>query len=82
MATTTIRVKTETREMLRELADASGMSMQRVLDEALDQYRRQTLLAETNAAYARLQAAPEAWSEWMREREEWDQTIADGLETE
>lgn len=53
--------------------------MQAVLEAALEHYRRQQLLAATNAAYAALRADPAQWAELERERAAWDQTIADGL---
>ena len=64
--TTTIRVSTHTRDMLHQLA--------------LEQYRRHQLLEATNAAYAALHSDAEAWADLERERNEWDQTLADGLE--
>jgi hypothetical protein len=79
MTTTTIRVSIHTRELLQELAQTSGRSMQAVLEQALEHYRRQQLLAATNAAYAALQTDPPAWAEMERERLDWDQTLADGL---
>jgi hypothetical protein len=54
--------------------------MQAVLEQALEQYRRQQLLEETNAAYAALRVAPEAWADLEQERLAWEQTLADGLE--
>jgi hypothetical protein len=80
MSTTTIRVSTRTRDLLQELARQSGVSMQSVLEYALEQYRRQQLLEATNAAYATLQTDAAAWAELERERMDWDQTLADGLE--
>ncbi len=80
MTTTTIRVSMHTHDLLQELARQSGKSIQSVLEQALEQYRRQQLLEETNAAYAALQANAEAWAELERERMDWDQTLADGLE--
>jgi predicted transcriptional regulator len=78
--TTTIRVSTHTRDLLQELAQRSGVSMQAVLEHALEQYRRQQLLEATNAAYAALHADTEAWAELEHERGDWDQALADGLE--
>ena len=52
MATTTIRVSAETRDLLSRLARTSGTSMQQVLDMALEQYRRRQFLETLNAAYA------------------------------
>ena len=80
MTTTTIRVSLRTRDLLQELAQTSGSSMQAVLEQALEQYRRQQLLEETNAAYAALRAAPEAWADLEQERLAWQQTLADSSE--
>jgi predicted transcriptional regulator len=78
--TTTIRVSVRTRDLLQELAIQSGDSMQLVLDKAIEQYRRRQLLEDVNAAYATLQTDAAAWADLERERAEWDQTLADGLE--
>ncbi len=80
MSTTTIRVSMHTRDLLQELAHQSGVTMQSVLEQALEQYRRQQLLEATNAAYAALQTDANTWAELERERMDWDQTLADGLE--
>jgi hypothetical protein len=80
MSTTTIRVAIRTRDLLHELAHRSGVSMQSVLEHALEQYRRQQLLDATNAAYATLQTDAVAWADLERERMAWDQTLSDGLE--
>jgi predicted transcriptional regulator len=80
MITTTIRVSLRTRDLLQELAQTAGSSMQAVLEQALEQYRRQQLLDATNAAYATLRAKPEAWTNLEQERLTWEQTLADGLE--
>jgi hypothetical protein len=79
-STTTIRVSLKTRDQLQELARRSGVSMQDVVDQALDLYRRQQLLAATNAAYDALRADPRAWKMHQAERAEWDRTLNDGLE--
>jgi predicted transcriptional regulator len=63
MITTTIRVSLRVRDLLQELAQASGSSTQIVLEQALEWYRRQQLLEATNTAYAALRAAPEAWAQ-------------------
>jgi predicted transcriptional regulator len=80
MATTTIRVSLRTRDLLQELARTSGSSMQAVLEQALEQYRRQQLIEATNAAYAALRAAPEAHANLEQKRLAWEQALADGLE--
>lgn len=63
--------------MLRELEERTGERTQDLLAQALDQYRRSLLIAETNTAYARLRAAA---AEPGAELDEWDVTLADGLD--
>ncbi len=78
--TTTIRVSVKTRDLLHDLARTAGVPMQEIVEQALEQYRRQQLLAATNAAYAAIRVDSEAMQEWQAEQTEWDATIADGLE--
>ena len=80
MSTTTIRVPTETRDILSEMALATGLSMQSVIERALELYRRQQMLAALNDAYAALHTDEAAWSALEAERAAWDVTLADGLE--
>lgn len=80
MTTTTIRVSTKTRDTLHALARTAGLSMQQVLEQALEVYRRQQLLEATNAAYEALRRDPASWHEFEQERRDWDATLADGLE--
>jgi hypothetical protein len=51
-----------------------------MLDNSLEMLRRQTLLEETNQAYAALRANPELWGEEQAERADWDNALADGLD--
>lgn len=55
--------------------------MQSVLEQALEQYRRQQFMERANVAYAALRADADAWDDLERERLDWDQTLADGLES-
>lgn len=86
MGTTTenpnIRISPHSKATLRDLAKREGKPMQAVLDEAIDHYQREKFMDEANAAYARLQADPEAWKEELEERRAWDATLSDGLETQ
>ena len=74
-----LRVKTETRDAIRTIADGQGATMQQVVDEAVEAYRRQLILDESNAAYARLRESGEAWEEYVEEQRVWDATLAEGL---
>jgi hypothetical protein len=80
MAGTTVRISEKSRQTLRELAAKSGESMQTILDRAVEQHRRQRILEEGNAAYARLREDPVAWAEWQKELAAWDATLMDGLD--
>ena len=46
MASTTVRVSEETHELLRKLAAATGEPLQRVLERAVENYRREQFFAE------------------------------------
>jgi hypothetical protein len=78
-ATTTVRVSVQTRQKLHDLVRSSGLSTQEVLERALELYRRQQILADANAAYARLVEDRPAWEAAEAERAAWDVTLSDGL---
>ena len=78
MSTTTIRVPTETRDTLSEMARQSGLSMQSVIERAVELYKRQQMLAAINDAYAAVRNDQVAWSALEAERSEWDMTLVDG----
>jgi predicted transcriptional regulator len=80
MAGGTIRIGNDARRMLRELASRSGEPMQRVLEKAIEHYRRQRMFDEADAAYLALRSDPEAWREEIEERRLWEVTLTDGLE--
>ena len=66
----------------RDLAEREGKSIQTVLDDAIEHYRRDKFLDEVNAAYARLKSDPVAWKAELDERLVLEGTLMDGLETE
>lgn len=80
MSAKTVRIRKETQDILRELANNEGKPMQTILDLAIEGYRRQRFLQEANAAYASLRSNPKAWKAELDERREWDTTMADGQE--
>jgi predicted transcriptional regulator len=79
MASTTVRVTEHTHNVLRELAEASGEPLQKILEEAVEQYRREWFFADLHAAYERLAADQAAWQDELAERAELEGTLADGL---
>lgn len=81
MATLTVRISDISRNTLRKLAAKEGASMQAILDKAVESYRRQLFLEEVNRAYAALRQDQGTWMQIEREREAWDTTLEDGLES-
>lgn len=82
MSTTMMRVRTDIHARLQQLAQDEGISMQALLDRALEEYRRARLFARAHEAYAALRADPIAWQQELEERAAWEATLADDLETD
>lgn len=66
------RIPEETLATLRELAAARGESIQAILAQAVEAYRRACLLDRLNVRYAALRRDAAAWRSEMAERAEWD----------
>lgn len=77
-----IRVPEGTHRILRELSAETGESMQDLLVEAIEEFRRRRMFELANEAYAAMRESDEEWQEELRERRLWDTTLADGLEAE
>ncbi len=78
MTTTTIKVTTETRDRIAEIAREQGKAANSVVEMLLDDYlwRRQVDLA---VRQMRSMTAKER-AEYLAEVEEWDSTLLDGLD--
>jgi hypothetical protein len=74
-----IRIHNSTYESLAGLAVALNQPMTAVLDNAVNDLKRQVFLVQVNEGYAKLRQDPLAWSEFQREATEWDGTLGDGL---
>ena len=79
---TTIRISPSSHEILKEESKSSGRSMQSVLDEAIEQFRRRRFISEVNTSFAQVREDERAWGEVLEEREAWDTTNKDGLDDE
>ncbi|KKM08983.1 hypothetical protein SY88_21275 [Clostridiales bacterium PH28_bin88] len=80
MSSTTVRISDSTLKVLRELSNNIGEPMQAILDKAIEDFRRKLFLEEANKAYLRLRNDTEKWNEELKERQEWDTALLDGLE--
>jgi len=79
MQAATIHIRPATRQTLAELAARTHSSVQNVLDAAVEAYRRQVFLEQTNQALADLRMDDLAWKEYRQEMEQWETTGNDGL---
>jgi predicted transcriptional regulator len=77
MATTTIRVDTDTHARLVELSEASGTSLTATVREAAEALRRQRFARQVADELAALRSDPEAWSSYLAEAE--GTSVADAL---
>ncbi|MGH7140074.1 MAG: hypothetical protein ACREHD_30410 [Pirellulales bacterium] len=80
MASVTVPISETSHKILLELAARGDGPIGRIVDKAIEEYRRQRLLDETNEAYSALRGDEQAWQEELAERREWDSTLADGLD--
>ena len=56
--------------------------MQAILDSAIERYRRERFLRGANADFAALKSNAKAWKQELRDREQWETTVADGISKE
>jgi len=68
---TTIRVSTTQRELLRQLAHADDATMAATLDNALLALRRDRFYRDMADAEATFRNDPEAWADYVAERDDW-----------
>jgi uncharacterized protein with von Willebrand factor type A (vWA) domain len=76
---TTIKVSVQTRDRLKRLADEDQLTMDAELARALDKAEEGRFWEGVQADYARLQAEPQQWADYVTELAEWDVTTGDGL---
>jgi len=77
MASSTVRISSNSHRALRDLAEGERVSLQTVVERAIENYRRQRFLEAANRQYAAQRANPSAWAEELAERELWDNTLKD-----
>ena len=80
MATVTVPISEASHQILLELASHGGEPIDRLLEKAIEEYRRNRLLDKTNVAFAALRSDEGAWQDELAERQHWDATLADGLD--
>jgi len=82
MAGTQVRVSNSTHQTLRSLSIEAGESMQTIIEQAVEQYRRRRFLEGLNQDFKTLKEDTQSWQEELEERQLWDKTLLDGVENE
>jgi FtsZ-binding cell division protein ZapB len=68
MASTQVRISSATHQILRRLSAEVGESMQTIIEEAVEQYRRRRFLEGLNQDFKALKEDAQAWQEELAER--------------
>ena len=74
-----VRITPAAHRHLVALARQSNLTLQQVLERAIEHERRRLLLENANAQYSKLRGNKRAWREWKRELEQLDSTLNDGI---
>jgi predicted transcriptional regulator len=80
LGSTTVRISRKTWKSLRQIAEQTGMTMQEILEDSVEGYRRKQLLEETNKAFLALKKDAKQWRKELEERHIWDRSLADNQE--
>ena len=78
MGSSTVRISKESSTILKEIAAQERKSLQSILDDAIENYRRNRFLHEVNKAYSALRKNSKAWEAELEERKQWDTALPDG----
>jgi len=78
--TTTVRIDMETYEGLKKLSKQLNQPMQKIVQEAIAEYKRKIMLSATAEAFAALKENNKLWKEEIEERQIWENTLQDGIE--
>lgn len=76
-----VRVSESTHKTLQALSSKEGKTMQDIIDNAIEDYRRKNFLEGLSQDFQVLQKDPELSKEHEEEMALWDNTIEDGLES-
>jgi len=77
-----VKISETAMKHLDNLQKMTGESKQIILEKALESYARSIFLTRTNEQYAALKKDKKAWNEMVKESQEWDVTLNDGLDKE
>ncbi len=81
MPSVNIRIGAASRDALKAISREDGCSIHQAADRAVEVYRRQRMLEQTNRAYSALKADPKAWAEELDEHATWDAASSESGKT-
>jgi predicted DNA-binding protein len=77
---TIVRISRNAKRILEDLAERSGETMSEILNRAIEEYRRNEFLRETNIAYAELRRDKSKSNAFDTELSSLETTLMDGLD--
>ena len=78
MSSIQVRIDKVTHTKVQELAKDLGESMQGVVEQAIERFRREVFLENLSRDFENLRSEPDAWNAELAERELWEATLSDG----
>lgn len=78
----TARISQNSDAIIQELIAKTGKTKVEIIDEALESYRYHERMRILNEQYERLRSDKKAWEHELKERQELEGTLKDGLEDE
>lgn len=67
--TTTIRISTDLYKDLKSLSENEKITIQSILETAINKVKRESFIKQMNKAYENLRNDEKAWNEELKERE-------------
>jgi hypothetical protein len=74
------RLSEEAYLTVTRIASSTGKTQQEIIERAVRLYEREQFFAEFEASVSKLQSNPAAWAAHEAERDEWNNTLADGID--
>lgn len=80
MPSNVVKLRPETYERVKRIAQEQRASMQEVIARGVDALEKLEYARAFQEDFARLHKDPDAWSAEQREREAWDSALTDGID--
>ena len=76
---TQLRINETTHNVIKNLAQEVGESMQSIVEKAVERYKRELFLESLNQDFRQLREDETAWNAELDERRLWENTLLDGV---